>query len=219
MSVTCKYCASKFHWSVHGCLLNHVWLFVTPWNVACQDPLSMEFFQARILEWVAISYSRGSSWPQGSNPHLLHWQAYLLPLCHLGSLFHWSAQSNSDHGEFSLQGQVRPTPWELFMVLASVIMSTASTDLEFYGVDSFGFCFRSFILCVACHSQAYVSVFLIGGLSDTVGPSWLPYADIKHYRVAAMHQVPVLAIEMGEHWGLLLGSIHSSWGNKRNRRR
>ena len=33
-------------------------------------------FQARILEWVAISYSRGSSQP-GSNPHLLHhllWQ-------------------------------------------------------------------------------------------------------------------------------------------------
>ena len=31
--------------------------------------------QARILEWVAISSSRGSSQPrQGSNPCLLHWQ-------------------------------------------------------------------------------------------------------------------------------------------------
>ena len=29
-----------------------------PWTVALQAPLSMEFFQARILEWVAISYSR-----------------------------------------------------------------------------------------------------------------------------------------------------------------
>jgi len=28
--------------------------------------------QARILEWVAISYSRASSQPKGSNPHLLH---------------------------------------------------------------------------------------------------------------------------------------------------
>ena len=39
--------------------------------------------QARILEWVAISYSRGSSPTQGSNPcllHLLHWQADSLPL-------------------------------------------------------------------------------------------------------------------------------------------
>ena len=34
--------------------------FVTPWTVAYQAPLTMEFFQARILEWVAISYSRGS---------------------------------------------------------------------------------------------------------------------------------------------------------------
>ena len=32
-------------------------------TVAHQPPLSMGFFQARILEWVAISCSRGSSWP------------------------------------------------------------------------------------------------------------------------------------------------------------
>ena len=36
-------------------------------------------FQARILERVAISYSRGS-FPHGSNPCLLHWQADSLPL-------------------------------------------------------------------------------------------------------------------------------------------
>ena len=40
------------------CMLSHVQLFETPWTVACQVPLSMIFFQARILEWVAISYSR-----------------------------------------------------------------------------------------------------------------------------------------------------------------
>jgi len=42
--------------------------------------------QARILEWAAISFSRGST--QGSNPrllHLLHWKADSLPLSHLGS--------------------------------------------------------------------------------------------------------------------------------------
>ena len=37
--------------------LSHVRLFVTPWTVAYQAPLSMIFFQARILEWVAISFS------------------------------------------------------------------------------------------------------------------------------------------------------------------
>ena len=31
-----------------------------------------EIFQARILEWVAISFSRGSSPTQGSSPGLLH---------------------------------------------------------------------------------------------------------------------------------------------------
>ena len=47
--------------------------------------------QARRLEWVAISYSRGSSWP-GSLTHiscvsgLLHSKADSLPLCSLGSL-------------------------------------------------------------------------------------------------------------------------------------
>jgi len=41
--------------------LSRVRLFVTPWTVAHQFPLSRGFFQARILEWVAISYSRGPS--------------------------------------------------------------------------------------------------------------------------------------------------------------
>ena len=36
--------------------------------------------QVRILEWVAIFSSRGSSQPRD----LLHWQADSLPLCHLG---------------------------------------------------------------------------------------------------------------------------------------
>ena len=38
---------------VSVCLLSHIWLFVTPWTVACQAPLSVGILQARILEWVA----------------------------------------------------------------------------------------------------------------------------------------------------------------------
>ena len=41
-----------------------VWLFVTLWSVAHQTPLPMGYFQARILEQVAISSSRGSSLPR-----------------------------------------------------------------------------------------------------------------------------------------------------------
>ena len=38
--------------------LNPVLLFVTPWTVAYQASPSVGFFQARVLEWVAISLSR-----------------------------------------------------------------------------------------------------------------------------------------------------------------
>ena len=43
--------------------------------------------QARTLEWVAISFSRGSFWPRDRTRilHLLHWQTDSLPLSHLGS--------------------------------------------------------------------------------------------------------------------------------------
>ena len=45
-------------------VLSHIQLFATSWTVARQALLSMEFSQARILEWVAISYSGGSSLPR-----------------------------------------------------------------------------------------------------------------------------------------------------------
>ena len=43
--------------------LGCVWFFVTPWSVAWHVPLSVGILQARILEWVAIFLSRGSSDP------------------------------------------------------------------------------------------------------------------------------------------------------------
>ena len=52
-------------WTELNCasLLSHVWLFATPWTVARQALLSMGILQARILEWVAMPSSRGSSQP------------------------------------------------------------------------------------------------------------------------------------------------------------
>ena len=49
--------------------------------VGCSLPGSSihGIFQARILEWVAISFSRGSSPTQGSNLGLLHCRQTLLP--------------------------------------------------------------------------------------------------------------------------------------------
>ena len=43
-----------------------------------------EILQARILEWVAIPFSRGSS-TQGSNPGLPHCRRILYQLSHQGS--------------------------------------------------------------------------------------------------------------------------------------
>ena len=41
-----------------------VQLFVTPWTVARQAPLSMGILQARILEWIVMPISRWSSQPR-----------------------------------------------------------------------------------------------------------------------------------------------------------
>ena len=63
----------------------------TLWNpMDCSPPGSSVhgILQARILEWVAISSSRGSSWPKDQTQVswcLLCWQADSLPLSHLGS--------------------------------------------------------------------------------------------------------------------------------------
>ena len=40
------------------CKLSHIWLFATPWTVV------HGILQTRILEWVAIFFSRASSWPR-----------------------------------------------------------------------------------------------------------------------------------------------------------
>ena len=47
--------------------LSQVCLFVTPWTVTCQDPFVYGIFQARILEWIAVLFSRGSSRPRDGN--------------------------------------------------------------------------------------------------------------------------------------------------------
>ena len=70
-------------------LLSHfssVQLFVTPWTVAQRSSIH-GVLQARILECVAISSSRGSFRPRDQThvSCLLHWQAGSLPLVPSGS--------------------------------------------------------------------------------------------------------------------------------------
>ena len=58
-----------------------VWLFAALLTVACQGIL-----QARILEWVAVSSSRGFSWPRDQThiSCLVHWQVGFFPVVPLG---------------------------------------------------------------------------------------------------------------------------------------
>ena len=58
--------------------LRCVRLFMTSWTVAPQDPFSHGILQARILEWVANPFSRGSSHP-GIEPRCPAVQADSLP--------------------------------------------------------------------------------------------------------------------------------------------
>ena len=57
-------------------------------------------FQAKILEWVAISFLLGIFLTQGLNLHILHQQMDSLPLSHRGSLsfgrkIHWFSYLSS----------------------------------------------------------------------------------------------------------------------------
>ena len=46
-------------------MLSYVWFFATPWTYNLPGSSLRGILQARILEWVAIAFSRRSSWPRG----------------------------------------------------------------------------------------------------------------------------------------------------------
>ena len=57
---------------------------MTPWTVACQAPVHW-ILQARILEWIAISFSKGIFLIQESNLGLLHCRQILYQLSYEGN--------------------------------------------------------------------------------------------------------------------------------------
>ena len=67
-------------------VFNSIWVFETPWTVACQVPLSMGF--SRQEYWSELPFPFQGIFPtQGWNSRLLcllHWEADSLPLSHLG---------------------------------------------------------------------------------------------------------------------------------------
>ena len=79
-------------WNAH--MLSRVQLFATPWTVAWPPGSSVHgIFQAKILQWVAISYFRRSSLNQELNSHLLclqHWQVGSFTTEPAGNPMHFS---------------------------------------------------------------------------------------------------------------------------------
>ena len=84
-----------------GKAFSSMWLFVTPWTVACQAPLPMEF--SRILEWVAVPFSRDLPNP-GCEPRSPALQVGSLPSQPTGKpdfTQYWSRLSFPSPGDLS----------------------------------------------------------------------------------------------------------------------
>ena len=65
--------------------LSCVRLFATPMDYSLPGSSVHGIFQAIVLEWIAISFSRGSFQTQGWNPGLPHCRQTLYRLSHQGS--------------------------------------------------------------------------------------------------------------------------------------
>ena len=81
-------------------LLSHVWLFVTPWTVACQASL---FWRGQSTGMGSCSLPQGIFPAQGSNPGLPHCRQILYCLTHQRS------PKNTGVGSLSLPQWIFPT--------------------------------------------------------------------------------------------------------------
>ena len=97
---------------LYVCLLSCfslVWLFTTLWIVATQAPSSIYgILQARILEWVAMPPSRGSSWPKDwthiscfAGKFFTHWATWKAQKSVWGILYLTYKQWNIKHNKIN----------------------------------------------------------------------------------------------------------------------
>ena len=129
-------CILTVYMYVRAQLLNHVRLFVTSWTVVCQVPLSMGILQGRLLEWVAMPSSRGSSQPRDGSQ----------VSCAAGRLFyHLSYQGSPPRSECLLISWLK-SPSEVILKakkIYSVAVSIISPSIchEVMGPDAMIFIF------------------------------------------------------------------------------
>ena len=133
-----------------------------PQTIALQAPLSMGFFQARILEWVVISFSRGSSQPRDQThvTCLLHWQAGSSPLASPGKPPHVLGKTKQNKkelisplvyhnceercGPWSLHPPNKPRPLAYLLVFFTQIKSFSKNNpLPLSQVSDGSFAYRA----------------------------------------------------------------------------
>ena len=98
---------------VHAQLLSRIQLFVTPWTIAHQAPLSMGF--PRHEYWSGSPFLTSEDLPDpGIEPmspvSLLHWQVDFLSPRYLGSLNSPSEQPTIPRAEIELPRKSHPCP-------------------------------------------------------------------------------------------------------------
>ena len=122
--------------------------FCDPINCSLPGSSVHWILQARILEWVAMSSSRGSS-TQGSNLDLLHCRQILYHLSHLG---HPAGSIYFNHFPFCSSDCII----SVVLFLIAMILSSASSSLPLNPSSDF-FHFESFYF----FNKLYIFIFSI----------------------------------------------------------
>ena len=118
-----------YKWHHKVSLMSGVQLFVTLSTVACQDPLSMGLFQARILEWVAFSSSKGTSQPRDRPRDLTRLSC--ISVIGRGSLYHWATWEAHDKCDVCKMKSSLPHRCSRALITwLNPILSTSSTTLS-----------------------------------------------------------------------------------------
>ena len=107
------------HLPTHPSLLSHVWLFVTPWTVARQAPLSMGL--PRQVHWRGLTFPSPGDLPD-PNSCLLHWQVGSLPAEPTGEHFCLGCALKMDLSQSIWNSQFNQQPSWIYDLLLDPVL-------------------------------------------------------------------------------------------------
>ena len=96
----------------------------TPWIIDCPIPLSTGISQARVLEWIAMSFSRGPSWPS-------NWTSVS---CISGRRFNAEPTESPDHVQFTwIMDLIVQVPMQYLLFFAASDFTFISRHIYTWG--------------------------------------------------------------------------------------